>query len=392
MAPFRAPSRITTPVVLIAFVTGAVSGGAAGLLTPLLVGYEAPGTYRAPASVQAPPEDEDRLASLVEGILPAVVSIDIKKDLRSRMRAMDEFEGFFADDEAPEGVSIGGGSGFFVSDDGIVVTNRHVIQDEDAQYEIVFQDGKRLPATVLALDPVMDLGFLHVSGTGFPTLPLGDSDRLRVGSQVIAVGNALAEFRNSVTLGVVSGKNRRIVASDYLGTDVIEEAIQTDAAINPGNSGGPLIAMDGRVVGVNTAVTDNAQSLGFALPINVVKLALQSVQREGRIVRPWLGVRYVAVDDLIATQNHLTHTQGVLLVAGSDPEDSAVLEGSPADRAGLKEGDIILALDGIVIDDAHSLGGLIAKRSPGDRVTLQVERDGRQFSVQVLLEERQPDL
>lgn len=401
-------------IILVSLFVGTLSGGAAGIFAPYLVerGLFEPWISAPDAKIAMTRErevvstDEERTKNIVESALPSVVSINITKEIARNELRVDQFEEFFNDpffsfpvpeqlpdeEEEPEveRLQIGGGTGFFVTTDGIVATNRHVIEDEEAEYSVVLQNGDELKATVLALDPVLDLGFLKVEGGEFPSLQLGDSDGVEVGESVIAIGNALAEFSNSVTKGIVSGKDRRLLAGTFARSEIIEEAIQTDAAINPGNSGGPLIDLNGEVVGMNTAISDRAQLLGFALPSNSVKRALDSVKEHGRIVRPWLGVRFVPIDDEYAEANSLSYDHGAHVIFG-DGETPSIIPDSPADRAGIEPGDIILSIDGEGISLDNSLANIIAKKFPGDEVTLRIARNGEEIEINVVLEERDPD-
>lgn len=361
-----------------------------------------------PIAPLPPSLDDDRVAEMVDRVSSAVVSIVITKEVSPQAFVPDPFfRQFWGDSFTPfssptppsaqnapptaERRVIGGGSGFFVSSDGMIVTNKHVVADADAEYTVVTQDDKRYAATVVSRDPVLDLAILKVGGSNFTYLELGDSDDVRIGQTVIAIGNALAEFQNTVTKGVVSGINRRLVAGSQTGSEVLEGAIQTDAAINHGNSGGPLVDLRGRVIGVNTAISEDAQSLGFALPSNAVRRALSSVEAHGKIVRAWLGVRYVAIDEDLAKANHLSTSSGALIVRGDRQQDLAVVPGSPANKAGLVENDILLKFDGQSIDERHSLSSLIERHAPGDHVTLHVLHAGEEKDVEVILEERQGD-
>ncbi|HPF95032.1 MAG: trypsin-like peptidase domain-containing protein [Candidatus Magasanikbacteria bacterium] len=335
-------------------------------------------------------EQDDIVAELVAKVSPSVVSIDISKSLKDTRKANDFYTDDFVLDNGgdDELLRIGGGSGFFVSGDGLIVTNRHVIDDTEASYVVVTQDGTEYEATVAGIDPVLDLGFLKIEGSNFPAIELGDSDQIRIGQTVIAIGNALAEFQNTVTKGIVSGLDRRLEASGSAGEELIEEAIQTDAAINPGNSGGPLIDLQGRVIGVNTAVTDGAQSLGFALPSNAIQRAVDSMRKYGRIIRPWIGVRYIQVDADYAKRNALPYTYGALVQRGQIRGDLAIIPGSPADKAGLKENDLLLELNGKRLDIKHPLSSQVARFSPGDEITLKIFRAGEEKELKMTLEER----
>lgn len=352
---------------------------------------------KVPVATSTPPTQEMRIIAAIEKVQPAVVTIVITKDLPKYTASpgLDPFfDGFFSgpslNNPMPpqtEKTQIGGGSGFFVSADGMIVTNRHVVSDEQAEYTVVTYDGQKYPAKVLARDAVLDLAVLKVEGKDFKFLTFGDSDKLKLGQTVLAIGNALDEFRNTVTTGIVSGLNRRLTAGDKGGVELIESAIQTDAAINPGNSGGPLVDLNGQVIGINTAMALDGQSVGFALPSNSVKRDVEQVQQVGRIIRPHLGVRYQLVTDELISKKQLKVTHGAIVARGQDASELAVLPGSPADKAGLKENDIILQVDGIDINEEHSLSALIARRMPGDMIQLKISRAGAEQTLTATLEE-----
>lgn len=290
---------------------------------------------------------------------------------------------------------VGGGSGFFVSSDGLIVTNKHVVSQKNVEYTVFTNDGKKYDAKVVARDPVLDIALIKIdsltkTGTGefnFPYLSLGDSDVLEVGQSVIAIGNALGEFRNTVSVGVVSGLARSITAGDGFGnTELLDRVIQTDAAINQGNSGGPLLNLNGKVIGVNVAVAQGSQNIGFALPINSVKGAIESVKQTGKIVRPYLGVRYVAINAQMKEKNNLMVDYGVLVKAGATVNDLAVIPGSPADKAGIVENDIILEIDGKKLDEKVNLASVIREKKIGQVITLKVLHRGDQKNISVTLQ------
>lgn len=350
-------------------------------------------------------EEESAVISAVKKVSPAVVSIVITKDL-SRIYNLtgpdifsfpDFFEfGFPFQFEVPdvkegeEKQKIGGGTGFIISEDGLILTNKHVVSDPEAEYTIITSDDKKYDAKVLAVDSFLDIAVLKIEASGLPVVEFGDSDKIELGQTVIAIGYSLGEYKNTVTKGVISGVGRKIVAGDRLGrSEVIEEAIQTDAAINPGNSGGPLINLAGQVIGVNTAINLEGQLIGFAIPINAARKSIESVKKEGRIVRPWLGVRYILLNKKIAKANNLQVDYGALIVRGRSQEELAVIPGSPADKAGLLENDIILELNGQRIDEDHTLAKEIAKLKPGDEVTLKVLSKGEEKVVKAVLGEFQ---
>lgn len=284
---------------------------------------------------------------------------------------------------------IGGGTGFIVSDDGTIITNDHVVSDTEADYTVLTNDGKKYPAQVLARDAIRDLAVIKIKDQTklFPTLKLGDSDDLQIGQTIIAIGNALGEFRNTVSVGVISGLGRTVTASGGGSVETQENVIQTDAAINPGNSGGPLLNLKGEVVGVNFAMAQGAENIGFAIPINSAKRDIEQVKKSGKISYPFLGVRYVLVNDTVQSDNKLPVNYGAWLTKGAQGE-LAVISGSPADKAGLKEGDIILELNGEKITSDNSLAQIITKYNPGDKMTLKFLRNGQEKSIEVVLAER----
>lgn len=281
---------------------------------------------------------------------------------------------------------IGGGSGFVISADGMILTNRHVVSDEKAEYTVLTNDGNKYKARVLARDSVKDLAVIKIDKTGLRPAVLGDSNGLRLGQTAIAIGNALGEFRNTVSLGVVSGLARTITAQGGDVVEKIDDLIQTDAAINPGNSGGPLLNLRGEVIGINVAVAEDAQGIGFAIPINQAKRDIESVKKSGRIIATYLGVRYLPVTAELAEKQKLDVDHGAL-VRGSD-EGPAVVAGSPADKAGVRAEDIILEINGEKIDKDHSLGSLVQKHNVGDRVNLKIRRGKSTLTLKVTLEER----
>jgi serine protease Do len=290
-----------------------------------------------------------------------------------------------------------GGSGFIVTSDGLIVTNKHVVSDANASYKVVLDDGRILDATIKATDPLNDLAFVKVNATDLPTVEFGSSDDLQIGQYVMAVGNALGEFSNSVALGIVSAKNRSISAggegsasgpSDN--SERLTDLIQTDAAINPGNSGGPLINLKGQVVGIDTAIastTGGSIGIGFALPIDSLKNVINSVIKTGQIVRPYLGVRYMPVNQVLQQQDNLSVSYGALVLHGTTMGDLAVLPGSPADKAGIQENDILLEVNGTRIDDKNPLPNILQHFSVGDTITIKLQRKGAEQTVTVKLEQ-----
>ncbi len=343
----------------------------------------------------------DNVVSVVEKVNPAVVAIVISKDVPVMEQYMQNYDPFgngmggfqipqYRQSGQTKTREVGGGSGFFVSDDGYLVTNAHVVADDTAQYTVFLTDGTKYDAKVIAADTVMDIALLKVEAKGLPYLSFGDSDSLKVGQSVIAIGNALGEYRNTVSTGVVSGLARSVSAStNYGNSETLPNVIQTDAAINPGNSGEPLLDLMGNVIGVNVAASaGSAQSIGFALPANAVKKTVDSIKTNGRVIRPYIGVRYIPINDEVKNANDLTVDYGVLVIRGAKIGDLAVVPGSPADKAGIEENDIILEVNGEKVTDKVPLENIIASHSVGDKLTLKIMHDGKEKTITVTLEER----
>ncbi len=335
--------------------------------------------------------EESAVADLVEKNSPGVVSIVISKDV-PKVRS---FFGFpFFDSETGNAETkkqkVGSGSGFFVSSDGLIVTNKHVVADEEADYTVLLGNGDEYKATVLARDPSNDIAVIQIEGKDFPVLTLGDSEKIRVGETIIAIGNPLGEFENSVSRGIVSGLRRNLDAGSGLGdSEHLSEIIQIDAAINPGNSGGPLFNLAGEVIGVNVAMAQGAENIGFSLPINQIKRIVEQVRTTGRLSFPYLGVRSITLDDELKKKTGLPFNYGALVLRGQTVTDFAVVPGSPADKAGIVENDIILEIDGKKVDTDHSLVSFMAQYSVGDEVTVKLWHKGEVKDVTVKLEERQ---
>jgi len=348
---------------------------------------------------------EDLIIKVVKEVSPAVVSIVITKDVpiieQYFYNPFKEFEWFFGEpfeleipqyrEKGTEKREVGGGTGFIISEDGLILTNKHVVTDEKADYTVFTNDGQSYPVKVLARDPLRDIAILKINkeNTGpFPVVKLGNSDTVQIGQTVIAIGNALAEFRNTVSVGVVSGLSRTITASGSgLGTEVLEDIIQTDAAINQGNSGGPLLNLRGEVIGINTAMVLQAQNIGFSIPINQAKKAIEQVKTKGKIVYPFLGVRYVIINEKIQKENNLPVDYGAWIVKGEQGEP-AISPNSAAEKAGLRENDIILEFNNEKITMQNSLAKIIAKYNPDDKVVLKILRNKEEKLVEVILGER----
>lgn len=350
-------------------------------------------------------EYESLVIGAVDKANPAVVAITISKNVPTYeqyyQNSPNPFGGFFGNpfeqffnfsvpqlrQNGTEKKEIGGGSGFLVSEDGYIVTNKHVVQDEEAEYAVFLNDGAKYDAQVIARDPMLDIAVIKIEGKNFTHLSFANSDNIKLGQSVIAIGNALAEFRNTVSTGIVAGISRSITASDGRGSsEVLDQLIQTDAAINPGNSGGPLLNLQGEVIGVNVAVASGAENVGFALSSNSVKNIIESVKETGKIVRPFIGIRYVPITTDIAKKNNLDIDYGILVQRGTEVADLAVIPGSPADKAGIVENDIITHVDGKKLTEDVHLASIILTKKAGDTIELTVLHKGDEKKVSVKLD------
>lgn len=346
--------------------------------------------------------EQSAIVDAVKKAEPAVVSVIITKDLPIIEQYWENPFGsdpFFSPfnlqipqyrQNGTEKKEVGGGTAFFITKDGMLLTNKHVVDDKEAEYTVLMNDEQKLQAQVLALDPSNDIAIIKVQGDNFPFLDIADSNVLQLGQQVIAIGNSLGEFRNTVSTGVISGLSRTITASSNYGGSVeqLYQVIQTDAAINQGNSGGPLLNIDGKVIGINTAIAQGAQNIGFAIPIKEAMKSVDSFNKYGKIVKAYLGVRYKPVTKAIQEKNNLPYEYGALVMRGENTEDLAVVPGSPADKAGIVENDIILEVDGQKVTIEQALSVLIQSHKPGDIVTLKIYHKGEEKEVEVNLEEQ----
>lgn len=342
--------------------------------------------------------EEQIIIDIVKNSQDAVVSVIATKDLP----VMEQyFVNPFGDNGSPFNVQIpqyrqkgtekkevSAGTGFIISSDGMMLTNKHVVSEEGAEFTVVMNDGKKYPAKVLAKDPSQDIAIIKINKNNLSTLELGNSDSIQVGQKAIAIGNSLGEFKNTVSVGVVSGLRRSIVASGGGTSEALDDLIQTDAAINPGNSGGPLLNLNGEVIGINTAIAQQAQNVGFALLINKVKKDLDQIKKIGRISQPFLGVRYIIIDKDVQSKKNLSVDYGAIVSKGDAQTDIAVIPGSPADKAGIVENDIILEVGGKKINKNYTLIQFIYDSKVGDIVKFKILHKGEQKTVDVKLAER----
>lgn len=317
------------------------------------------------------------VADVSEVASQSVVTVSIK----TQQRVFDPFSdpfGFGFGTGRVEEIERDIGTGFVVHESGLIVTNRHVVSDTSAEYRIIDNDEQEYPVTRIYRDPLNDLAILQVEGASLPPLSLGDSDAIRVGEPVIAIGTALGQFRHTVTTGVISGLGRGIIAGSRFSAEMLDNVIQTDAAINPGNSGGPLLNDRGEVIGVNVAVSQGAENVGFALPINVIKASLDNFNETGQFDRPFLGVSYRMIEREAALFNNVP--QGAYILE--------VQEGSAAAESGLQPGDIVTEIDGQAMSDIP-LAQVINSKRVGDRVKIDYWRDGETNSITITLRSSQ---
>ncbi len=324
---------------------------------------------------------ENTIIEKIAEIGPSVVSIIIKKDLV--IYRSDPF-GFFEQPLGSVQRQVGWGTGFFVRDDGTIITNKHVISDTDAEYTVITSDGNEYDASVVATDPLSDIAIIKIDqDTPTPVLDFVESTTdIQVWQFAIAIWNALAEFQNSVSLGIVSGKERSIET----GSQKLSGLIQTDTAINPGNSGWPLVDLDGKVIGINTAIINNSQGIGFSIAMTQARIdyILESIKKTGKIQRPFIGINYILSSPGIQEQLELQADYGAYVL----DEAGSVIPGSSADIAGVEPGDIVLEIDGVPITVKNDLGSIIQNKVPGEILKLKVmKKSGQEQEIELKLGE-----
>lgn len=327
----------------------------------------------------------DLVRQIAKDVGSAVVSVNVTSSATTQ-----DFFGFAQNSQQESA-----GTGVIINNDGTIITNRHVVPSGTTNVSVTLSDGTTLDnVEVLGRtndsDP-LDVAFLRIKDKKGKTLTaakIGDSSKVQVGDKVVAIGNALGQFQNTVTSGIISGFGRSIQAGDGTGasTETLQNLFQTDAAINQGNSGGPLTNLAGEVIGINTAIAGgSAQNVGFAIPVDDIKGLIASVQKNGKLQRPYLGVRYIAITDDVAYEYNLPVKRGAYIAAANRREVS-VVSGSPAEKAGLKEKDIITQIDDTKLDEKNSLISVLGRKQVGDKVTLRVLRDGKEQTLTATLQ------
>lgn len=427
-------TKQTAQIIVIALISGLIGGG-------ITTKFSQPKYSSNWNNVESTVIEERRFVEESDSIeaikkaAPAVISIVATRDLQ--IYQQQQFNPFFFFEQDPffkdfgfqfpqmqpqpkqeqkqepqtKREKIAGGTGFIISEDGLALTNKHVVADTGADYTGITKEGKEYDIEIISRDPVNDLAIIQLHEktedkenrkTGekkdfgakpkkLPYAILGDSSKLQVGQKVLAIGNARGEYENSVTAGIISAVEREIEAGDAAGTmkETLSGLIQTDAAINFGNSGGPLINLAGEVIGMNTAVDTSATGVGFAIPVNQIKPAMASVEKFGKIVRPYLGIMHTILNKSKAEEMKLKGIEyGALITGDRAKKEFGVIEGSPADKAGLKLDDVILEVDGEKVTEKNTLQSIVQKHAPGDKLKLKIWRAGAIFEMTVTLEER----
>lgn len=374
------PKKTKTSRFRMAPLVVAVAAGFAG-------GYIAPnntsGANSAEVQKQVISSESELVRDIAKNVGEAVVSVNVTSETVGQ-----DFFGFSRNFSEQ-----GAGTGVIIDTNGTIITNRHVVPKGTTQVSVTLSDGTELTDVELIgrtndSDP-LDVAFLKIKDAKGKTLTaakVGDSSKVQVGDKVIAIGNALGQFQNTVTSGIISGYGRSIEAGDESGssTETLQNLFQTDAAINQGNSGGPLVNLAGEIIGINTAVAGgNAQNIGFAIPISDIQGLITSVLKNGKLERPYLGVRYVMITDDLAYEFNLPVKRGAYIAPAG--RQLSILKDSPAEKAGLKEKDIITEIGGTKLDEKNSLISVLGKKSVGDKVDLKVLREGKELTLTVEL-------
>ena len=345
--------------------------------------------------------EEEKRVEVIARSLPAIVSISVSKKIetidpkksggvfplferdRAKMKAINQR---ITGDQ----LDFGGGSGFVVDEAGIIITNIHVIKQQSLDYEVSLHDGSVHQARLIDADPIHDVAYLRMitsPAQTFFSLPLGDSTHVQLGQTVYAIGDVLGVFPETVSRGIVSGLGRTIEAHNEERKETLHDLIQTDAAINPGNSGGPLLNSEGEVIGINSANVSQAENIGFAVPINAIKNDLQDIVTQGKIRRAFLGVRHVVITRTIARGLNLPSSEGILVTSPS-PHQSAIIDKSPADKAGMRENDIIVSINDMPLNERYTLEDFLEDAKGGDEARMRIMRDGKEIMLVTTLLEK----
>lgn len=343
------------------------------------------GPVNAPTQQKVVTSESELINKIATTVGPSVVSVDVTTQTQQQT-------GFFGSSQPVTGQAAG--TGIILNKGGLIITNRHVVPAGTTQVSVTMADGTTFKNVRVVgrtnSDNSLDIAFLQIQdlkGKKLVPASLGDSSKVRIGDSVVAIGNALGQFQNTVTSGIISGHGRSVTASDESGSssENLNDLFQTDAAINPGNSGGPLVNTSGQVIGINTAVAGSAQNIGFAIPINDVQGLIKSVEANGKLEQPYIGVHYIPLTKDYSYVYNLPVSQGAYIAPSAQTGQPSVVPGGPAAKAGLKEKDIITRVDGTKIDQSHSLISLLYQHQPGDKVTLTVLRGGKTKTIKLTL-------
>jgi serine protease Do len=331
------------------------------------------------------------ISSIAKNVGQSVVSVNVTSQAADSGSSLDSFLG---GQQQSSGTQQSAGTGIILTSDGLIMTNRHVVPQGTTSVSVILSDGTEYNNVQVvgrtSSSDSLDVAFLKIQDTKGKTLTpasIGNSSKMQVGDNVIAIGNALGQFQNTVTSGIISGYGRSVQASDESGSssENLEDLFQTDAAINEGNSGGPLVNLDGQVIGMNTAIAGNAQSIGFAIPINDLSGLINSVKSSGKLQRPYLGVLYIPLTNDVAKQYNLSATRGAYIPSPDAAGQTTIIADGPAAKAGIQAGDIITKVDNTTIDQNNSLTAILDKHSVGDKVTLTVLRNSKTITLTATL-------
>jgi serine protease Do len=376
--------RIGSAGLLAGLVIGLLAGFAGGLLGASVHDNGVTGGSSLSAQKKVVTSQSQLISQIAKTVGPSVVSVDVVSQTTDSSGSFDSLFGLGGGTSQQESA----GTGIILNSDGLIVTNRHVVPSGTTSVSVTLSDGTELKnVEVLGRtndNDSLDVAFLKITNAqGHKLTPaiIGDSSQVQVGDAVVAIGNALGQFQNTVTSGIISGFGRSVQAGDSTGSQAsenLDDLFQTDAAINEGNSGGPLVNLNGQVIGINTAIASDSQSVGFAIPISDVSGLIKQVEKTGKLQRPYLGVRYVTLTPDVASEYNVSGTTtGAFIPPSTDDTSPSIIIGSPAEQAGLRSGDVITAIDGTKIDSTHSLTSIIDKHTVGDTVSLTVVRDGK---------------